>query len=355
MEGMLEKAVRFAFEKHEGQVRKGTELPYIVHPMEVMKLLNEMDADENLLIAGLLHDVVEDGGVTVGEIRMLFGEDVAGLVAGHSEDKSKTWKERKEEDIKATKEGDIRLKMLVLADKLSNLRSLYFDYTKLGEEVWKRFNASVIEQAWYYSEMIDALDALQYEKNTELLYWELNALFKEVFVTFYYDETVEMLYQRCVTGEEYSLMRGNPVWKPFYGEIPGNLSTIHRKLAERLEDTWADEFDFQIRKDLNDGNYLLFATPRTTVSVEISEQKLCFVYEVIRSKEENIHGKYSDKEVHELSEYDTMKFLYALRMQYVLDYPLAKVLEQELGETEAKAKFEMFCKQFRISYQKYIL
>lgn len=235
---MLEKAVRFVFEKHEGQMRKGTEIPYIVHPMEVMKLLQEMDAEEELLIAGLLHDVVEDAGVEVKEIKQLFGENVAKLVARHSEDKSKTWQERKEEDIRATAEGDVRLKMLVLADKLSNLRALYFDYRKLGDAVWDRFNAPVKQQAWYYSRMIDALRDLQNKKNTAPLFWEFNTLFKDVFVTFYFDESMEMLYQCSVTGENYSLMRGNPIWKFFNGNMPENLPKIHRKLAERLEDTW---------------------------------------------------------------------------------------------------------------------
>lgn len=99
----------------------------------------------------------------------------------------------------------------------------------------------------------------------------------------------------------------------------------------------------------------MFATPLLTISVEIAGQKLCFVYEEIRSREESIHGKYSYNEVYELSEVDTMKFLYALRMQYVLDYPFAKALDQEFGVENAKTKFEMFCKQVGISYEKYDL
>ena len=151
-----------------------------------MNILREMNADTELLIAGLLHDVVEDAGVSVDEIRRLFGEDVAELVAGHSEDKTKQWKERKEEDIRATAEGSMRLKMLVMADKVSNLRALYFDFRNLGELVWERFKTPAKMQAWYYSQIIDALFELQYQENTKSVYWEMCGFYKDIFVTHHY-------------------------------------------------------------------------------------------------------------------------------------------------------------------------
>lgn len=83
---LLEKAIHFATAKHAGQLRKGTTTPYIVHPLETMNILRSMNADTNLLIAGLLHDTVEDTDTTVEEIAEVFGTDVADLVGGHSED-----------------------------------------------------------------------------------------------------------------------------------------------------------------------------------------------------------------------------------------------------------------------------
>lgn len=181
MEGILDKAVDFAVQKHAGQKRKGTEIPYIVHPMEVMNHLREMNADTNLLIAGLLHDVIEDAGVTADEIRQSFGEDVAVLVAGHSEDKSKTWEERKREDIRVATEGDLRLKMLILSDKLANLRSLYYDYRSVGDALWSRFRAPVDKQKWYYHGMLEALRVLEQEKKSAPLYWEFKRFYQELF------------------------------------------------------------------------------------------------------------------------------------------------------------------------------
>ena len=126
----LNKAITFATERHSGQVRKSTTIPYILHPLEVLQILYSMRADTDLLIAGVLHDTVEDTDTTLDEIREIFGDDVAELVASNSEDKSKTWDERKQHTITELAKADNRVKMLVLADKLSNIRSIVYDYKK---------------------------------------------------------------------------------------------------------------------------------------------------------------------------------------------------------------------------------
>ena len=104
------KAFSFAFETHKRKCRKGTQIPYIVHPMDVASVLMKNGASEELVIAGLLHDVVEDAGVEIQRVRNLFGERVADLVEGASEpaefrtgtsdvEKRETWKERKSRTI----------------------------------------------------------------------------------------------------------------------------------------------------------------------------------------------------------------------------------------------------------------
>ena len=109
----LNQAILFATERHAGQLRKGTVLPYILHPLETMQILSNMQADINLQIAGLLHDTIEDTDTTAAEIAALFGDDVAALVNHHSEDKSKSWLERKTQALTALQTADDRLKMLV--------------------------------------------------------------------------------------------------------------------------------------------------------------------------------------------------------------------------------------------------
>lgn len=78
------KAFSYAYDAHLGQPRKNTKIPYIVHPMDVASILMKHNAPDHVVIAGILHDVIEDGGKTISEISNLFGENVAKLVDGAS-------------------------------------------------------------------------------------------------------------------------------------------------------------------------------------------------------------------------------------------------------------------------------
>ena len=237
MKTQLEWAIEFASARHMGQVRKGTTLPYIVHPIEVMHLHYRMGADENLLIAGVLHDTLEDTDTTEEEILSRFGEDVANLVAGHSEDKSKTWQERKTAAIEHLATADRRFKMLVLADKLSNMRAIAADYRAVGDKLWERFNAPPEKQAWYYSKIDDALSDLQNDPHCADAYWEYNARFKDVFVKFY--RSKHTIYQVCLDGTGYYYDKYEDGWKIFVGNLPERARLLDRVTAELLEEEWA--------------------------------------------------------------------------------------------------------------------
>lgn len=117
----LNQAIIFAAQCHAGQLRKGTTLPYILHPLETMQILSVMQADTNLLIAGLLHDVLEDTDTTAEQITQQFGPEVLALVQEHSENKADSWLNRKLRAIQMLEQADLPQKMLALADKLSNL------------------------------------------------------------------------------------------------------------------------------------------------------------------------------------------------------------------------------------------
>ena len=96
---MIDRAIEFATKAHEGQYRKGTKRPYIVHPVEVGDIVATMTQDEEVVSAAILHDTIEDcEGVTREMLARNFSERVAFLVAQESEDKSKTWHERKGAD-----------------------------------------------------------------------------------------------------------------------------------------------------------------------------------------------------------------------------------------------------------------
>ena len=123
----ISRAIDFAARKHVSQRRKGeAQEPYINHLAEVALLLAEAtDGDDTgLVIAGLLHDCVEDQGVRVEDLVELFGEDVARLVADVTDDKSLPKAERKQLQVDLTPHKSDRAKMLKIADKTANLRAL---------------------------------------------------------------------------------------------------------------------------------------------------------------------------------------------------------------------------------------
>ena len=158
---MINKAIEFATRAHAGQFRKGTSRPYIVHPIEVGDIVSTMTKDEEIISAAILHDTIEDTGVTYEDLKQEFGTRVADLVAAESEDKSKTWIERKGHTLEHLKTASQAEKILTMADKLSNIRSMARDYLLVGEELWQRFNMKDKEkQAWYYTSMIDLLKDL---------------------------------------------------------------------------------------------------------------------------------------------------------------------------------------------------
>ena len=155
---MFEKAVIYATNAHNGQTRKGTNLPFIIHPMEVAAIVAAMTLDQDMLCAAVLHDVVEDcDGISIEDIRREFGNVVASYVYQESEDKSKTWVERKGHTIDFLKNRASRnAKIIALGDKLANIRALYRDYNILGEKLWERFNMKDKKmQGWYYRGMIE--------------------------------------------------------------------------------------------------------------------------------------------------------------------------------------------------------
>ena len=184
-ETLLAKAIAFAAEKHRGQVRKGTNIPYIVHPMEAAAITATMTSDPELIAAAVLHDTLEDcEGVTEDLLRALFGKRVAQLVCAESEEKQAdaagSWKTRKQVTIDHLQKPECSqaVKILTLSDKLSNLRALHRDQLAIGEKLWKRFNQKDKEMhRWYYASIGSALSCLK-----ECPAWkEYNTLLGEVF------------------------------------------------------------------------------------------------------------------------------------------------------------------------------
>ena len=174
---LIHEAIIFAARKHAGQVRKGTDIPYVAHPMEVMQILTENGCTEEVIIAGILHDTLEDTGTTPSEIMGLFGEDVLKIVTSESEDKSKPWKERKQATIDQLSDASLEVKLVCCADKLSNLRSMAADKAAVGDRLWERFNAPKNDIEWYYRQIFERMSDLGHT----MMFQEYHNLLDDVF------------------------------------------------------------------------------------------------------------------------------------------------------------------------------
>jgi (p)ppGpp synthase/HD superfamily hydrolase len=156
---LLDSALIFAVRAHARQQRKATDIPYIVHPVGVMLVLMEFgESDPELLAAALLHDTVEDTGVTLDELRACFGARVAEIVQGCSEpDKRDTWEARKRHTVAYLKTAPRAVQLVSAADKLHNLRSMAADHAEQGDALWGRFKRGRSDIAWYYRSVTDSL------------------------------------------------------------------------------------------------------------------------------------------------------------------------------------------------------
>jgi len=180
----IEEAIMFATLAHEGQKRKINLQPYILHPLEVANIIINITTDEDVLVAAILHDTLEDTKVTEGEILEKFGPKVLRLVQGETEKRDKlasayeSWQSRKEESLFRLQKASLEEKLICLGDKLSNMRSIYQGYKHYGNEVFCFFhNQNKASHAWYYREILKVLDVF---RETEA-YQEYQKLIEEIF------------------------------------------------------------------------------------------------------------------------------------------------------------------------------
>ena len=157
-------ALALAAQAHRQQLRKGTDIPYLAHPMHVSLILIRHGFGEDLAIAGLLHDVVEDTDVPLERIAADFGDAVARLVAAVSETKTadgaeRPWEQRKAEKLAHLLEGGPDVAALKAADAIHNARSIAADVRQSGPSVWGRFKRGADQTLWYYREILAGVRA----------------------------------------------------------------------------------------------------------------------------------------------------------------------------------------------------
>lgn len=151
----IDYAIYFATKAHKGQKRKQEDIDMIFHPFTVGMILQRNGCNEDVVIAGILHDVVEDTKYTFDDIEKEFGKKIRDYVYDASEpDKSLPWKERKEHTIEHIKKAPLGSKLIVASDKISNLEDALENIRKYGED--RVLSSRPEEQKWYYTSVYES-------------------------------------------------------------------------------------------------------------------------------------------------------------------------------------------------------
>lgn len=149
----LDKAIAIAARAHDGHVRKGSDVPYIVHPFRTMHIASQVTRDEDVLIACLLHDILEDVPDNYTKEQMMedFGARVVGFVEDVTKDSQiQDWRERAEAYLTNMRVADEGSLVVCVSDKINNLNAILIDYETMGSKVWEKFNSPRDEQLWWY-------------------------------------------------------------------------------------------------------------------------------------------------------------------------------------------------------------
>lgn len=162
----IQRAINKATVLHEKQKRKGDGFPYIIHPYGVALILSNFTDDTDTIIAGLLHDVLEDvPDYTAEDMTRDFGEKITGIVKEVSEEKDPNeskekrlpWKVRKEKYLKHLEEATTEAMLVSCADKIHNLLSMISAHKEQGDALWKKFNSLQEDKLWFYGEVLKIL------------------------------------------------------------------------------------------------------------------------------------------------------------------------------------------------------
>jgi len=161
---LVGRALAFALEKHAGQTRRGRDVPYASHPVRVAGLVLEHGGDAAQVAMGLLHDVIEDCGVSDAELVERFGAEVAEAVRalsdvleGDTPKQKAPWRERKTRFVARLPSIGARARLVAACDKLDNLSALVADLETEGLATLERFSGKPRQIRWYYEEVSRAL------------------------------------------------------------------------------------------------------------------------------------------------------------------------------------------------------
>ncbi len=304
---LKEKAKLFAINAHMGQIRKAEpDKPMIMHPISVGMILEEYGCDEAVVAAGYLHDVVEDTKYTISDIKKEFGNDVADLVMGDTEpDKSLSWEDRKTYTIENTKKLPLRNKLVICADKISNLEDLVIKFQKSGKKDFSAFKKGEDKQKWYYENVYeslicnedenlpifkrlkDALDTVFFEKDDKYL---KDVIFEDTQA--YYEKLKRLHAQK---EELQRLKKLCSLKRPFVIEFGGTPRTGKTTTINNLNDFFKKGgFKTVIIEEFTTSKYYKEIFKQKYKDAEVSELHIAIIEEVTKQLKDAIN---SDREI----------------------------------------------------------
>lgn len=159
----FDEAFLLASSLHRNQARKASGVPYVAHLLGVASLVLEEGGTEDMAIAALLHDAAEDcgGEETLATIASAFGPEVARWVRQASDtfDLPKPpWEARKRHHLSLIPHADREARIIMLADKVYNARSILADHARVGAKVWARFSVPRDRMLWYYEQLLQVFE-----------------------------------------------------------------------------------------------------------------------------------------------------------------------------------------------------
>ena len=159
----FDQALLLASSLHREQARKASGVPYVAHLLAVASLVLEEGGSEDVAIAALLHDAAEDQGgeATLAGIQAAFGANVARWVRQSSDTfelPKPAWETRKRHHLAAIPMADSEARLVMLADKVHNARSILADHERVGPQLWERFSVPRERTIWYYQTLLEVFE-----------------------------------------------------------------------------------------------------------------------------------------------------------------------------------------------------